>query len=71
MVPALGYNGTVIVPATVNSGLMKAVEKALKATSGPRGYKQLVMEDGGRTMASQIVRSNPFPRGNCERLNVH
>ena len=63
----LGHDGTVVVPATVDSTLMSAVDKALKAAEAPRGYKLLVMEDGGRTVASEVVRANPFPRPNCNR----
>ena len=63
----LGYDGVVTVPATVGSGLMKEVEKALKATDAPRGYKMMVAEDGGRTLASDLTRSNPFPQANCGR----
>ena len=51
-----------------HSGLKKRVEKAIRMTDWPRSYKQLVMGDGGRTMASQLVKSNPFPRANCGRI---
>ena len=64
---ALGYHGTVVVPATMDSTLMKTVDEALKKTDSPGGYKLLVQEDGGRTMASQLVKSNPFPQTNCGR----
>ena len=64
---SLGYNGTVTVPATVDSVLLKSVEQALKNTDAPGGYRTLVVEDGGRTMASDVVRSNPFPKNNCQR----
>ena len=63
----LGYDGVVTVPATVDSGLMREVEKSLKATDGPKGYRIMVAEDGGRTMASDLTRSNPFPQTNCGR----
>ena len=55
----------VTVPATVGSGLMGEVEKVLKTTNEPRGYKRLVTEDGGRILNSDLSRSNPFPESIC------
>ena len=46
---------------------MKSVDRALKSVDAPRGYKMLVLEDGGRTHSSDVTRSNPFPRQNCGR----
>ena len=66
---SLGYDGVVTVPATIDSTLMEKVSKSLKGTDSPRGYKMLVMEDGGRTISSDIVKANPFPINNCGRSN--
>ena len=66
----LGYKNTINMPASLNGELMEKVSRALKNSTAPMGFKTLVMEDGGRSKKSDIVRSNPFPvEGGCERLN--
>ena len=40
---------------------MVKIKKALDDSTAPMGLKTLVQEDGGRSIKSDIVKSNPFP----------
>ena len=40
---------------------MKQVKKAIEDSTPPMGFRTLVLEDGGRSMRADLVRSNPFP----------
>ena len=59
----LGYSNTLSMPATPNGELMDIVNKAMKGSAAPLGFKTLVMEDGGRSVKADLVRTNPFPDG--------
>ena len=61
MVQKLGYNGTMVMPASEDGDLIEKVNQVLKVTAAPMGFRTIVMEDGGRAMKSDLVRSNPFP----------
>ena len=63
----LGYSNTLTVPATVGGVLAKQVKEALEQTDAPGGYRTLVLEDGGKSIKSDLVRSNPFPVASCMR----
>ena len=65
----LGYQNTIMLPATMDGELTNKVRKALEASQPPMGFRTLVLEDGGRSVKSDLVRSNPFPRLSCNRDN--
>ena len=66
----LGYQNTLMVPASPGGELMKIVDKVLKKSTAPMGFKTLVLEDGGRSMKSDLVKSNPFsPNTGCNRAD--
>ena len=50
-------------PATPNGELMDIVNKAMKGSAAPLGFKTLVMKDGERSVKADLVRTNPFPDG--------
>jgi hypothetical protein len=57
------------VPVTKGSKLKSMVEEVMRDFRGPRGVKAKVMEEGGRTTKSFLVRGDPFPRKKCHRDN--
>ena len=61
----LGKEVTVTVPATVDSKLAEEVRDNLKNVKD--GDKYLVLEDGGRSIHQDLIRSNFGPRANCDR----
>ena len=63
----LGYDNIIMLPATVDGELTNKVKKALDDSQPPLGFRTLVLEDGGRSLKSDLVRSNPFPRLSCQR----
>ena len=56
-----------MLPATMDGELTAKVKKALDSSQPPMGFRTLVLEDGGRSLKSDVVRSNPFPMLSCER----
>ena len=64
----LGYQNTMTVPASKDGELMEKVSKVLSESMAPMGFRTLVMEDGGRAIKTDMVRTNPFPPiGGCGR----
>ena len=64
----LGYSNVIVIPATPNGELTEIVSKVMKGTAAPLGFKTLVMEDGGRSVRTDLVRTNPFPvKTGCDR----
>ena len=63
----LGYQNTLQVPATLGSRLATIVKNVLDKSDPPAGFKTLVLEDGGRSIKSDIVKSDPFPKASCDR----
>ena len=61
---ALGYKATVILPATKDDGFINLVRSRLAAVDVKN---ILVCSDGGQVSSSAVVKSNPFPRADCER----
>ena len=65
----LGYNNTLTLPATLGGELSTKVKKALDDSQPPMGFRTLVLEDGGRPLKSDLVKTNPFPRMSCQRVD--
>ena len=57
----LGYQNTLMVPASMGGELMRRVKEAIDTSTAPLGFKTLVVEDGGRSLKSDVIKSNPFP----------
>ena len=51
----LGYQNTLQVPATLGSKLVTIVKNVLDKSDPPAGFKTLVLEDGGRSVKSDIA----------------
>ena len=64
-----GYTSTLTVPATPDGLLAEKVRRNLEKGRQPAGTKVKVLEDGGRGARRGLVRSNQFPRENCQRLD--
>ena len=62
-----GATNLLRVPATANSSLAKAVERALARTAAPSGLRAKMVEEPGRSVGSWLVKSNQFPRKSCGR----
>ena len=62
-----GFTSTLIVPATPDSCLASKVKKNLDKGRQPAGTKTKVVEDGGVSSKAGIVKSNQFPRVQCDR----
>ena len=60
------YTTTLTVPATPGEELLKIVRKVME-TNNPQGCRTLVIQDGGKSVKSDVVRSNPFCRDSCGR----
>ena len=63
----LGKDVTVTVPASVDSKLSQLVREGLEQFQ--EGEKYLVLEDGGRSLHQDLVKSNFNPMETCERAN--
>ena len=63
----LGYQNTLMVPATLESKLTERVKEVMERSDKPGGFKTLILEDGGRSVKSDLVRSDPFPKSQCNR----
>ena len=64
----LGYNNILMMPASPGGELMEVIGQVMKNTASPMGFKTLVLEDGGKSVKSDMVKSNPFPtREGCKR----
>jgi hypothetical protein len=48
-------------------GMKKVVERKIDKYEGPEGIKVKVVEEGGRTVKSFLVKGDPFPRKKCSR----
>lgn len=64
----LGYQVTLTVPASVDSTLMTAVKAAIDQTQAPKGFKTLILEDGGVSVRQDTIRSNISPDMPCNRV---
>ena len=63
----LGYQNTLTVPASLGGELAKRVKSVLDKSDAPAGFKTLILEDGGKSVKSDLVKSDPFPRSSCNR----
>jgi hypothetical protein len=54
-------------PITKGGKLKENVEKKMEDFPGPEGVRAQVVENGGRTTKSFLVRGDPFPRTECTR----
>ena len=64
-----GFTNTLTIPTTPGGKLASLVMKTLEKCPAPGGTKTKVVERGGRSVRSELVRSNPFPRTSCRRSN--
>jgi hypothetical protein len=64
-----GHTSVLWVPATREGKLEKKIREVLEKTNPPKGTKIKVVQKGGKTTSSNLILSNPFPRGNCGRKN--
>ena len=64
-----GATSTLTVQATPGGTLAEEVRKNLEKGRQPLGTKTKVIEDGGMGSAAGLVRSNQFPREDCQRPN--
>jgi hypothetical protein len=55
------------VKMTERETLKKIVEKKMSQFAGPEGIHAKVIEEGGRTLKSFLVKGDPFPRTKCSR----
>ena len=62
-----GFTSTLTVPATPNGELAEVVRKNLEQGRQPPGTRIKVLEDGGISAKQSIVKSNQFPKQNCDR----
>ena len=62
-----GYTNTLAVPVTPGGSLAEMVKKFLEKCPAPGKTKTKVVERGGRSVRSELVRNNPFPRSSCGR----
>ena len=62
-----GATGVLNIPASKDSRLAEAVQKALDTVPGPAGSKITVQERPGRSVKQSLVTANPFPRSSCGR----
>ena len=62
-----GFTSTLTVPATQDGSLVDRIRRNLDQGRQPPGTKTKVIEGGGVSARSGLVRSNPFPRKTCER----
>ena len=68
----LGYQNTLVLPATVggvlgNNVKKKQLLKQIRRGGAPYGFKTMIREDGGKSIKGDLVRTNPFPVDNCSR----
>ena len=63
----LGYQNTLVIPATVDGALGNSVKVAMEKTDPPFGFKTMILEDGGKSIKGDLVRTNPFPDDVCSR----
>jgi hypothetical protein len=62
-----GHTSVLWLPATPGGELLQKIEKELSTTKGPKGTKIKLVQKGGKTTASALLKSNPFPRNHCGR----
>ena len=55
------------VPFTPRGTLKGAIAESLANYKAPKGLKTKIQEDGGAKLAFKLVKSDPFPRDQCER----
>ena len=56
----LGYHNTMMVPASPGRDFMSRKDGTLTKPMARIGFMTLVLEDGGKSAESDIVKSNPF-----------
>ena len=64
-----GYTNSLAIPTTPGGRLAALVKETLERCPAPGSTRTKVVERGGRSVRSQLVRSNPFPRKSCGREN--
>ena len=62
-----GFTNTLAVPVTPGGSLAEMVKKSLEKCPAPGKAKSKVVERGGRSVRSELVRCNSFPRKSCGR----
>ena len=63
-----GFTCTLSVPPTPGDRLTAMMQNSLTRCSAPGRTKTKVVTRGGRSVRSVLVRSNPFPRQQCDRV---
>jgi hypothetical protein len=62
-----GYTSILWIPATPEGELMENIKEELAKSKGPAETKIKLVQRGGVSTASSLVKSNPFVRKNCGR----
>ena len=62
-----GFTNCLTIPTTPGGRLAALVRETLEKCPAPGSTRTRVVERGGRSIRSQLVRSNPFPRKTCGR----
>ena len=63
----MGYDVTLTIPAPQEESLAKIVKSELARALPPKGLRTLCQEDGGLSIKSKLVRSDPLGLGECSR----
>ena len=64
-----GFTNTLTIPTTPGGKLASLVMEILEKCQAPGGTETKVVEREGRSVISEVVRRNPFPRTSCRRSN--
>ena len=64
-----GYTNTVTLPATANNELVDRVRRRLEVEESGSSQRTLVLADGGKSISSDLIMSDPFTSECCKRLD--
>ena len=63
----LGYNTTLTLPATMGSALLDKIKNIMTMVPSPKNYRTLLLEDGGKSLKQDLVKSDTAPDLACNR----
>ena len=66
-----GYTSTLTLPPSPGGKLASIIEENLNKGRQPKGTKTKIVEGNGLSSSLGLVRSNQFPRVQCQRQDCH